>query len=47
MSGRYINPYTDFGFKYLFGTEPNKDITLELVNADGREHKGSLLPTTS
>ena len=33
MSGRYINPYTDFGFKYLFGTEPNKDITLELVNA--------------
>lgn len=21
MSGRYINPYTDFGFKYLFGTE--------------------------
>ena len=32
MSGRYINPYTDFGFKYLFGTEPNKDITLELAD---------------
>ena len=32
-AGRYINPYTDYGFKYLFGTEPNKDITLELVNA--------------
>ena len=31
--GRYINPYTDYGFKLLFGTEPNKDITLELVNA--------------
>ena len=29
--GRYINPYTDYGFKLLFGTEPNKDITLELV----------------
>ena len=23
--GRYINPYTDYGFKYLFGTEPNKE----------------------
>ena len=33
IAGRYINPYTDYGFKYLFGTEPNKDITLELVNA--------------
>ena len=32
-AGKYINPYTDYGFKLLFGTEPNKDITLELVNA--------------
>jgi len=23
---RYINPYTDFGFKKLFGTELNKDL---------------------
>lgn len=49
MSGRYINPYTDYGFKYLFGTEPNKDITLELVNAllQGKEVIKSLtlLPT--
>ena len=49
MSGRYINPYTDFGFKYLFGTETNKDITLELVNAllQGKEVIKSLtlLPT--
>ena len=22
---RFMNPYTDFGFKKLFGTEPNKD----------------------
>ena len=36
---RYINPYTDYGFKYLFGTEPNKELTLNLVNAllQGRE----------
>ena len=49
MSGRYINPYTDYGFKYLFGTEPNKENTLELVNAllQGREHIRSLtlIPT--
>ena len=30
---RYINPYTDYGFKYLFGTEPNKEFTLALLNA--------------
>jgi len=37
--GKYINPYTDYGFKYLFGTEPNKDLTLHLVNdlLQGRE----------
>ena len=47
--GKYINPYTDYGFKLLFGTEPNKDITLELVNAllQGKEVIKSLtlLPT--
>ncbi len=46
---RYINPYTDYGFKYFFGTEPNKDLTLHLVNAllQGREVIKSLtlLPT--
>jgi len=26
---RYINPYTDFGFKKLFGTELNKDFSFE------------------
>ena len=47
--GRYINPYTDYGFKYLFGTEPNKEFTLALVNAllRGKEVIKSLtlLPT--
>ena len=23
---RYVNPYTDFGFKKLFGTEMNKEL---------------------
>ena len=25
---RYLNPYTDFGFKKLFGTEVNKDLLI-------------------
>ena len=49
IASRFINPYTNYGFKLLFGTEPNKDITLELVNAllQGKEVIKSLtlLPT--
>ena len=32
-SARYINPYTDFGFKKLFGTEMNKDLLISFLNA--------------
>ena len=28
INEKYINPYTDFGFKKLFGTELNKDLLL-------------------
>lgn len=30
---RYINPYTDFGFKKLFGTDMNKDLLISFLNA--------------
>ena len=30
---RYINPYTDFGFKRLFGEEANKDLLIDFLNA--------------
>jgi len=30
---RYINPYTDFGFKKLFGTEMNKELLVSFLNA--------------
>lgn len=30
---RYIDPLTDFGFKHLFGQEPNKDILIAFLNA--------------
>lgn len=29
---RYLNPFTDFGFKKLFGTEPNKDLLIDFLN---------------
>ena len=30
---KYINPYTDFGFKKLFGEEANKDLLIDFLNA--------------
>jgi predicted transposase/invertase (TIGR01784 family) len=32
LTGKYINPLTDFGFKKLFGTEPNKDLLIDFLN---------------
>jgi len=29
---KYINPYTDFGFKKLFGSEANKDLLIDFLN---------------
>ncbi len=29
---KYINPLTDFGFKKLFGSEPNKDLLIDFLN---------------
>ncbi|MDR3328336.1 MAG: Rpn family recombination-promoting nuclease/putative transposase, partial [Prevotellaceae bacterium] len=28
---KYINPFTDFGFKKLFGSEVNKDLLLSFL----------------
>ena len=30
--GRFINPFTDFGFKYLFSREVSKDVLIEFLN---------------
>ena len=30
--GKFINPFTDFGFKHIFGREMNKDILIEFLN---------------
>jgi hypothetical protein len=31
MPEKYINPFTDFGFKKLFGEEANKDLLCERI----------------
>lgn len=32
LGDKYINPLTDFGFKKLFGTEPNKELLIDFLN---------------
>jgi predicted transposase/invertase (TIGR01784 family) len=32
MKARYVNPYTDFGFKKLFGEEASKDLLKDFLN---------------
>lgn len=32
LKEKYVNPFTDFGFKKLFGTEPNKDLLIDFLN---------------
>ncbi len=32
LSDRYLNPLTDFGFKKLFGSEPNKELLIDFLN---------------
>ena len=32
MKAKYINPYTDFGFKKLFGEEGSKDLLIDFLN---------------
>jgi len=40
---KYINPFTDFGFKKLFGEEPNKDLLLDFLNELLKKHEGRIV----
>ena len=33
MKAKYINPFTDFGFKKIFGEEASKPLLLDFLNA--------------
>jgi len=43
---RYINPFTDYGFKKLFGEEPNKDLLLDFLNVLLQEEQGEIKSLT-
>jgi len=43
---RYINPFTDYGFKKLFGEEPNKDLLLDFLNVLLKEEQGEIKKIT-
>ena len=40
----FINPFTDFGFKRIFGQEINKELTIDFLNLllDGERHIADL-----
>ena len=33
MNTKYFNPYTDYGFKKLFGEETNKELLIDFLNS--------------
>ncbi len=43
---KYINPFTDYGFKRLFGEELNKDLLLDFLNELLREEQGQIIDLT-
>ena len=45
IQDRYVNPYTDFGFKLLFGTAMNKELLISFLNALSVSYTHLTLPT--
>ncbi len=43
---KYINPFTDYGFKRLFGEEPNKDLLLDFLNVLLKDEQGEIKKLT-
>jgi predicted transposase/invertase (TIGR01784 family) len=46
IKDKYISPFTDFGFKKLFGTEPNKDILMDFLNELLKKETGKIVDLT-
>jgi predicted transposase/invertase (TIGR01784 family) len=46
IEDKYICPFTDFGFKKLFGTEPNKDLLIDFLNELLRKDEGRIINLT-
>jgi len=43
IKDKYISPFTDFGFKKLFGTEMNKDILMDFLNELLKKDEGKIV----
>jgi predicted transposase/invertase (TIGR01784 family) len=43
---KYINPFTDYGFKRLFGEEINKDLLRDFLNELLKEEQGQIIELT-
>ncbi len=43
---KYINPFTDYGFKRLFGEELNKNLLLDFLNELLKEEQGKITELT-
>lgn len=43
---KYVNPFTDYGFKRLFGEEPNKDLLRDFLNELLRDEQGLITALT-
>ncbi len=46
VKDKYLIPFTDFGFKKLFGTESNKDILIDFLNELLRRDEGEIRDIT-
>ena len=46
IEDKYISPFTDFGFKKLFGTEPNKDLLIDFLNELLKKDEGKIINLT-
>jgi predicted transposase/invertase (TIGR01784 family) len=46
MNDKYISPFTDFGFKKLFGTELNKDLLIDFLNELLQAETGKIVDLT-
>ncbi len=43
LKEKYINPFTDYGFKKLFGEEPNKDLLKDFLNELLKDEEGEII----
>ena len=43
---KYVNPFTDFGFKKIFGEEVNKDLLMDFLNELLKKEQGRIVELT-